>query len=626
MRKILTLILLLLTTATGAMADNVCSVSVSGKTATMSNGVVSIQIDSKGHVTSYKFMGQQVVASSNNGIYLDYNTTAAANPSFDEVKIIKDTEDYCEVLFVDNSSALRFSEGFIMRKGINGLYIYVIISGTDASAGVGLREARVVSRLNTAFSYCYVNDKQQAAMPTVKEMAAADSNPIQDATYQINDTTIYTKYDWANYIDKDSLHGLFRPMADKGLGFWNIPCAKEWINGGPLRQELMVHTTNKTPLTLQMIQGEHFGASPRYFKNGEQKIYGPFLTYINYGSLDDCISDAKAMAHRQMQEWPFQWFGNDLYPVERATVTGRLNVTTGQACDSVMIVLGEKADEIRLMGNAYAFWALTDSEGRFEVKNVRPGTYSLYGYATKGDVTDELRLDDITVEKDDVDLGTIDWTPTMYEYKLFQIGESNRLSDGYRLSDTCRAYGLWDYVPSSLTFTVGSSDPAKDWYYAQIGSGTWNIKFDCDRTYTGKAYLTVSAAAMTSTPKLTVKLNNSTVGTQWATGVNDAAIYRSAVLSGIHGLHVFSFDASKLKQGTNTISLVQSAGSHGGIMYDCIKLEAGALVTSGISEMTAGTEFTDGRYYNLTGVCMGDDSDRLPAGVYIRDGKKIIVR
>jgi len=228
------------------------------------------------------------------------------------------------------------------------------------------------------------------------------------------------------------------------------------------------------------------------------------------------------------------------------------------------------------------------------------------------------------VGTDDIDLGTVDWTPTMYEHTIFRIGENNRLSDGYNLSDTCRMYGLWDYTPKSLTFTVGESDPKKDWYFAQIGSGTWTIKFNCDETYTDSAHLTISAAAMTSKPKLTVKLNGSQVDKQWSTDINDGAIYRSATQSGRHGLRTFSFPASKLKQGSNTIALTQSAGNHGGLMYDCIKLEAGAKVVSGIAEVAAGNVSRAKGYYYLNGIKASDDYNQLPAGIYISGGKKVL--
>ncbi len=39
-------------------------------------------------------------------------------------------------------------------------------------------------------------------------MAKAEQNQIQDATYKLEDGTIYTKYNWAQFIDNDHFHGL----------------------------------------------------------------------------------------------------------------------------------------------------------------------------------------------------------------------------------------------------------------------------------------------------------------------------------------------------------------------------------------------------------------------------------
>ena len=114
-----------------------------------------------------------------------------------------------------------------------------------------------------------------------------------------------------------------------------------------MKQELTVHATSKSPITIQMIQGEHFGTQPVAFKKGERKLYGPFLLYANTSNSKDrneLIADAKAMAHQQEQEWPFQWFENELYPLDRSTVNGRINVTTGQGSDSIRVVLAEPGD------------------------------------------------------------------------------------------------------------------------------------------------------------------------------------------------------------------------------------------------------------------------------------------
>ena len=101
-----------------------------------------------------------------------------------------------------------------------------------------------------------------------------------------------------------------------------------------------------------------------------------------------------------------------------------------------------------------------------------------------------------------------------------------------------------------------------------------------NKTYSGKAHLTASLAGCTGNGStVAVKVNGTQRGT-WKPGVNDAAIYRSAVNSGRHHLLTLDFDASTLRQGSNTIALTMSGnGSNGGFMYDCIKLEAGDVVT-----------------------------------------------
>ena len=73
----------------------------------------------------------------------------------------------------------------------------------------------------------------------------------------------------------------------------------------------------------------------------------------------------------------------------------------------------------------------------------------------------------------------------------------------------------------------------------------------------------------------------------WKPGVNDASVYRSGVNSGRHYLFTTDFPNTGLKAGENTVTLqLSGAGSKDGIMYDCIKMEAGELVIDGIADAT----------------------------------------
>lgn len=560
------------------------SMKVDGMKVTMNNGKIVVTIGSNGRVSSYKFnQSKELLGSS--GIYFDY-TTAQGNKSLSPTKVtvVKNTPEMCEVLYSGGSGNTLFEQGYIMRKDVAGIYTYVVATGTATSASEPIKEARVCTRLASTLLEGYVDWRMNGTIPSNIEMGVAEreENTVQDATYYLEDGSIYTKYNWANYIDRDTLHGL----SDKYYGIWNIPVSYEWINGGPERQELTVHATSKSPITIQMLQGEHLGGSAMVLADGEQKLYGPFLIYSNMKTpkITGPINDARLMAAQQQEEWPFQWFDHALYPKVRGTVKGNLHLTTGQRVDSVRIILAqEKGKDPIEHTRGYQFWTLTDAQGNFELKHVRPGTYQLYAYATRGDVTDMLEVNDIEVVEGEQHLETINWTPERYSNQLWLIGENDRRSSEFNLSGSLRQYGLWDKVPATLTYTIGQSNPANDWYYAQTKSGTWTISFTLDKAYTGTACLTASLAGATNAgATVSVKVNGTTRAT-WKPGFNDAAIYRSAIQSGRHQLMRCTFPASSLRVGKNTVTLTMSGnGKNGGFMYDCLKLEAGERVVDGI--------------------------------------------
>ena len=583
--KLLILLLSVLLPTAVMAADGDVTMSVSGMTTKMSDGTWSITINSNGRVSSLQRKGTEFLAS--NGIYFDYTTSEGnkgLSPS--KVTVIKNTAEHCEVLYSATSGNTIFEQGFIMRKGVPGIYSYVIATGTATSANEPIKEARVCARLSDTMLNGYVDWRMNGRIPSNSEMATAEKeeNTIQDATYRLTDGSIYTKYNWANYIERDTLHGLCG-MSNNYYGLYNIPVSYEWINGGCERQELTVHATSKSPITIQMLQGEHFGGEAMVLNEGEKKLYGPFLIYTTYSTKP--VVSARNQWAKEVEAWPYQWFENDLYPRERGTVRGHLNVTTGQRNDSVRIILAqEKGKDPLTMMHGYQFWTLTDENGDFELKNVRPGEYNLFAYAKAGEVTDMLEQDNITVSAGDNDLGAISWTPKKYTQLLWMIGQNDRRSSEYKFSDALRQYGLWEQVPANLTYTIGQSHENTDWYYAQTNDGTWTIKFNLDERPTGRVYLTASIAGCASEKAtVTVKVNGTQRAT-WKPGYKDASVYRSAINSGRHYVYTADFLNTGLKVGENTVTLqISNSGGKNGILYDCIKMEAGELVT-GIDDVS----------------------------------------
>ena len=234
-------------------ADGDVTMTVSGMTTKMSDGTWSININSSGRVSSLQRKGTEFLSS--NGIYFDY-TTANGNQGLNptKVKVVKQTAEHCEVLYSATSGNTIFEQGFIMRKGTPGIYTYVIATGTATSASEPVKEARVCSRLSETMLNGYVDWRMNGRIPSNSEMAEAEkeANTIQDATYRLADGSIYTKYNWANYVELDTLHGLCG-MSNNYYGLYNIPVSYEWINGGCERQELTVHATSKSPITIQML-------------------------------------------------------------------------------------------------------------------------------------------------------------------------------------------------------------------------------------------------------------------------------------------------------------------------------------------------------------------------------------
>lgn len=605
------------TLAFGAFAEESSPVSLTttGNQATMSNGLLMLTIGANGRVNFMKPTSSKLNVLGSNGIYFDYTASANKAMSPDKFEIISQTEDYAEVLYTNTTSNPIMSQGYIMRRGETAIYTYVIFRGTANSSSVSIREARVCTRLAGGFVDGYVDEVMNGTIPTNSEMATAEKaeNTIQDATYRMADGSIYTKYNWGQFIDRDLFHGLM----GTSIGVWNIPVSYEWLNGGPMRQELTVHATSKSPITIQMLQGEHFGAYAQAFKEGEEHLYGPFMIYVNSGTREEMIADARERALQARAEWPFKWFKNDLYPTERSTVRGRLVLPSGLSPDGMKMVLADSENtELMRKGRQYMFWANADAEGNFEIPNVRPGSYSLYAYATKGCITDQMKYDGVEVGEEAVtELGDVNWTPDNRLTLLWQIGEADRLSDGFKMSDMPRAYGDWDQVPATLNYTIGTSTPAKNWYYAQTKNGSWNIYFDLEDGFDEDVVLTASVAGASNSPKVGVSVNGKSQA-NWSF-YNDAAIYRSGKLGGRHSVKQVVVPASVLKPGEqNKIALTMSGiKSNGGVMWDCVKLETDRL--SAISNVAVDSDSSVGaaELYNLQGIRV-DRASAAP-GVYI---------
>lgn len=541
---------------------------------TITSDALTLRIDDRGRVQSCVYEGVELVAPKCTW-YFSCNTDKYHELAPAKAFIKTQTDSLIEVVYEqaasEESTGIRWSQGYIVRRGVSGVYTYLVAEGGQQEQGLG--EARFVYRMDDRlFHYGYMNG-WEGEMPSHELMQSIQKRSIQDATFYLPDSTIYTKYNYCDYLDNDHFHGIM----SESIGVWAMGVSREYVSGGPLKQDILVHSDVKSTILLQMLHSGHFGTAAPLYRQGTQKLYGPFFLYLNKAeSRKAMIEDARREAQRQEAAWPYQWFTNELYPVQRSTVSGTIRITNKMPMSRMQVILADTGN-VYNQGTGYIYWAQTDKKGRFSIRNVRPGNYTLHVYALGGENTDALERGTWKVEGGkNVDLGTIEWAPEKHGTLLWQIGEADRMTDGFGGSDLPRDYSNAKRSPLNLTYTIGKSKPA-DWYYVQGPKSSWDIHFTLKQVKGDSVYLTAPLAAMSYLPVIKIVVNDTEVG-EW---VNwechaDPSVYRSANRSGYYQRMQCVFPASLLRKGENVLSLKMPKlrrRGYGGILWDCIKLE-----------------------------------------------------
>lgn len=593
----------------------------------MSNGLLSMTIGSNGLLNALVKNGTPLMTSTQTMFVSSADSSGGRMISATTQTVVSQTSQRVELSFVDTGGAMNWDLHYVMQSGLSGFY-YFLVADTNGKPPLTIGELRTVERFDPAIFSQGFNAERQGALPSAAVASTfMTGNDIQDVTWELPDAgvlpgipgpegPVYTVYDWATYVSRDWEvgHGIY----GNGFGAWLLTGSPEYVSGGPMKQELMVDVSNTI---LNMYAGGHFGSNlstptpPNW-----QKLYGPSLLFVDTGSDAQVLAGAAAQAAIERAAWPYCWLKNAANQADRSTVDGTLAVTANRSAAGAMVTLADPT-ELYTQGNGYIYWSQADARGHFVIKNVRPGTYAVHAYATQGDITSSVAAAastsgspadagtgqadasaTVAVAQDNTEivdsgvaiaagathLGTLVWSPVVHPNELWVIGTSDRTSGEFLVSGTTvagaalREYGpsatqgLWDIPPANLTYTIGSSTPAEDWYFAQSKVGVWNVDFALASAVTGNAYLTIAIAGVSQNPQLSVSINGHAIFTQ--TFGNDGTLYRSALTSGRYQLVTVTFPGSYLVVGaastTNVLAFdMTSAGSGSGIMYDLIKLE-----------------------------------------------------
>ena len=574
MKTILALTLILFFNFLGHVAAQNLKLTDNGSAVTLSNSKISFSFEkNSASMVSIIKDGKELLTGLSSKSRKENKTAYLMGPGFSmnpsQFTIIRNTPDLIEIQFLHEASNGYFFEmHYALMKEESGIYCFIEQYHHTGSPDGGFGQIRWGLRSSEdLFDYHLVRDNIQGPMPKVADFG----REIQDWTYKLPDSTIYSKYDYSDYVEGRNVYGMAGQKS--GLGLFVIQPSHEYVNGGPTKQQNTVHAT---PFMIMMFNCDHYLLAERKGDGpvrGEwKKMGGPFFLYVNNGkSIIDIWTDAKKKAAVEMSRWPYSWMNHPDYPLQRGTLTGKLFIQN-QSTAGAHVILAKPGIDWQAQDLGYIFSGRTNADGSFSIPFIRPGKYTLYAYTDN--VTEEYVKNDIEIQADKTNaLNTIIWKPADNGEKIFQIGTADRTTRGFKLSDHKRNYDVYKQVPENLTFTVGKSKEASDWYYAQTKNGTWKILFDVTKTYSDSCTLTLCLAGTARNPNLKIVLNGKPVAAQ--TFGNDHSIYRSAILSGYYQQRNIRFPASWLKQGENELSLTMSLKNNvvGGIMYDAIKLE-----------------------------------------------------
>ena len=281
----------------------------------------------------------------------------------------------------------------------------------------------------------------------------------------------------------------------------------------------------------------------------------------------------------------------------------------------------------------YQFFNDGTDDGKFTITKVRPGSYTLH--ATADGVLGDFAQANITVEPGKtLDLGKLVWKPARYGRQVWEIGYPDRAAEEFFKGDGSN-YWLWGWnlryallFPNGLTYTVGKSDPKKDWFFEEVPTATnlafvnpdakdpanqrfgwvkaesltqypqtdqtgpwrvygrgretvWTIKFNMAKAEHGLAALRVGLAGVDGLRNgLAVSVNGKSAGAigDGSNPDNQRLIQTNAIRyntdKGLWQQRTLKFDAAMLKAGENEMTFTVPAGDlQSGVVWDYLRLE-----------------------------------------------------
>ncbi len=204
---------------------------VTGMTATISNSFYTIMFNSNGTGYSLVIGGKELIGPAK-GFYSSINGGTGFTPT--ALEVVTNTPEMADIAYISTWGELHY----VVRRDVSGLYSYFVATGIGT---VG--EYRTLYRVDRSIFPMAYNGEHSGPFPTLSQIA--QSKVLQDSTYNFPmDRSTPNTMDYL--YGARHVHGVY----GSGYGVWMIPPSHEYYNGGPMKQELMVHVERQAAMAL----------------------------------------------------------------------------------------------------------------------------------------------------------------------------------------------------------------------------------------------------------------------------------------------------------------------------------------------------------------------------------------
>ncbi|GAC1666793.1 MAG: hypothetical protein NVS9B4_22550 [Candidatus Acidiferrum sp.] len=603
--KLLMMFVIVASLQAGSSAYAQVTLTDNGSSVTLDNGVISADIQkNNGQITSMMFAGFQTVMGN---IYYSMDggvTYQTPGPCI--FSVTTQTPDLVDLSFFQpyttQPHVMDIDIHYVLRTGDSGVYTYAVLSHPGSYAATSVGEWRQVWKLphdSTDFTFenIYVDTLRNWQMPSFFDVTQASPTSIKEIiklNTGVRAGLFDGKYEYsANYADL----GTYGHASNvNGIGVWAVFGSHEWFNDGPTKNDL----TAASGIIHVHFGMNHYGGSSTNVAAGESwsKIYGPYLLYCNSNpdGADALWRDAQARAQAEQAAWPYSWVANDNYPLAdgRGTVSGTFLVSdalkpaVSGANAWVGLAQPDPGGNWQYESKRYQYWVKTDADGSFVIPNVRPGSYTLYGFVTGA--VGEYAQTDVAVDAGTTTLlGNVAWNVAHPGSSIaWEIGIPDRSAAEFKHGTDYFQGFTWDLFadefPNPLIYNVGISDWTTHWNYVQsayVQGGVnnpwpWRINFNLDSVpASGDATLTLAWASADQAAIQVFVNSDTTVFKDFYPSISGGNAFVRQEVHAKYGVDYVKIPVSMLQPGANTITLLERrvSGIASHVMYDYVNLE-----------------------------------------------------